>query len=496
MKLSKKILSIMLCLVMVFAMAVPAFATTERYPTIYVPGIASSYIYADVNDTSTYINVPDKDEFTAMMQNEIAPALVVYAADGDADNLAHKISKEINIAFADWFNNPDGTPKDNAGVIRKYPTSINENSRLTFHYDWRGDPFVLAAELNDYINYVIETSGIDKVALTSHSMGSIVILTYLSIYGDDKIAGIVLDTPVIDGVAYVGDLLCGEAEITSEAISTFLKSVMGATEYEELASSSLDILEMAGVSDLASSFLDDTMKKIGPVFFRETLVPMFGCWLVIWAMCPENKVEQAIDFVFGDTTDEDALILKEKIVNYNELVRKYKKDILVNFDEQGRLAVLSRYGYSALPVSASWDLLGDSVVETKSNSFGATTAVVGDYFDDEYLKGKDMKYISPDKTVDASTCLFPEKTWFIKDLLHTEASATENLKNQLLFGEDEATCDNFSMPRFILYNVSDGSFTADDSVPTKTEKPTPLQRLFNFLKALFEKIISFFAGKK
>ena len=498
MKRSKKILSLMFCFVMAFAVAMPAFASAEsiQCPTIYIPGIASSYVYADKDDTSEYIDVPDKETLTAALQNEIAPALLVYAADGNVDKLAHKVSAVANELLADWFNNPDGTPKGNSGVNNYYPSRITKNSRLAFYYDWRGDPFVLASQLNDYISYVTEKSGCDKVALTSHSMGSIVILTYLSVYGDDKVAGIVLDTPAIEGVAYAGELLCGKAEITAEAVSTFFKGVVGVTDYDEIVSSSLDILEMAGVSELATGFLDDVMKKIGPVFFRETLVPLFGSWLTIWAMCPEEKVEQAIEVVFGDTTDEDGLALKEKIVNYNELVRKDRKDTLLNFDDHGRIAIISRYGYSSLPITSSWALLGDSVIETQSSSLGATTAIPGDYFSDEYLEGKDMKYISPDKTVDASTCLFPEKTWFIKNILHIEASETIRLHNQLLFGEEEATCDNYQLQRFTLYDYDTDTFNPDNTVPVKAEKLSPLQRLFNFLKAFFDKLISYFTNKK
>lgn len=499
MKMFKKAFSIILCAVMIFVVAVPAFAQSENVicPTIYLPGIDSSYIYKDVSNPVEGINEIDKDAVTAMLKEEIVPALIVYAADGDADNLAHKISNVVNTIFADYFNDPDGTAAGNSGVINSYPSVIRKNANLYFSYDWRGDPIVIASELDAYIDYVIEKSGVDKVALTSHSMGSLIILSYLSLYGDDKVAGIVLDSPVIEGVTYVGELLCGEAEFTSEGFEMFFKSVMGETEYQELAASSMDILEMAGVSGLATDFLGDTMKKIGPVFFRESLVPLFGRWLTIWAMCPEGKMEQAIDFVFSNMPEnEDANALRAKIEDYNARVRENRMDTLLDFDEKGRLAVISRYGYSSLPVTASWDLLGDAVVETESSSFGATTAVFGDYFDDAYLEGKDMKYISPDKTVDASTCLFPEKTWFIKNLIHTQAGETKDIKAQLLFGEKEAVCDDFSMGRFIIYDVETQTFSIDNSVPVKVEKPTPLQRLFNFLKAFFEKIIDFFTRKK
>lgn len=499
MKISKKILSLILCVVMVFAVTVPAFASeeAEKYPTIYVPGIASSNIYAAVNDASVTVDVPDSETLTAMLKNEIIPALIVYAADSDLDKFGHTVTKALNTAFAHWFNNPDGTPVGNAGVINHYPAHISENSTLTFSYDWRGDPMVIASQLNDYINYVTQTSGCDKVALSSHSLGAVVILSYLSVYGNDKVYGWVMDTPAMEGVSYVADLLCGEIEITGEAVLTFLKGTLGENEYEELITSSLDILEMAGMSDLVIGFFDDVIKKLSPVLFEETLLPIFGHWLTIWAMVPEERVEETMKCVFeGYGKEKDLSALKTKIESYNNTVRKNRKETLLTFDEDARVAVISRYGHVCFPITSSWKLAGDAVIETSSSSLGAVTAPVGDYFSDEYLADKNMKYISPDKTVDASSCLFPEKTWFIKDILHEETKYTKPLYAKLLFGEEEATCDNFSMSRFVAFDRESDSFIEDETVPEKAEKLSPLQRLFNFLKALFDKIISFFANKK
>ena len=105
-----------------------------------------------------------------------------------------------------------------------------------------------------------------------------------------------------------------------------------------------------------------------------------------------------------------------------------------------------------------------------------------------------MKYISPDKTVDASTCLFPEKTWFFKDILHEEVGYTRDLHTQLLFFGEEATCDNFTLSRFSVFDRDSETFINDETQPQKAEKPSPLERLFNFLKALLDKLIIFFKG--
>ena len=106
--------------------------------------------------------------------------------------------------------------------------------------------------------------------------------------------------------------------------------------------------------------------------------------------------------------------------------------------------------------------------------------------------GKDMKYISPDKTIDASTCFFAEKTWFIKNLQHGSTSATSPLYSSLLFGIEEATCENYTLSRFSLYDAESKSIVADTSEPEDTEEKSPLQILFNFLKEFFKKLISFF----
>ena len=496
----KKVISIILCLVMVFALSVPAFAAEDvKCPHIYVPGIVTSAVYTDKDNPTDNILNFDKDEITALVSGELAPAFIVYAADKNVDKLAKSVSSAVNEFFADWFNNSDGTAKGNSGAVVRYPseTAINNAGRMVFDYDWRGNPFDIAAELNEYINYITSTGKYDKVALSSHSLGSVVVLTYLSVYGYDKIMGVVLDTPTIDGVTYVGELFCGEAEITSEALAAYFEGVLGFTEYEEILESLLDILVMAGVTDSVSDFLDDALKKIYPTLFKETLVPMFGYWPTIWAMVPEDSFDKAVEYIFDDfCKGQDLSSLRGKIEDYNSLVRKGRKETLRNFDEVGRIGIISRYGFSALPITSSWDLLGDGVVETRSNSLGAITAVAGESFGEDYLKNKDMKYISPDKTVDASACLFPEKTWFVKNLIHVIGDKIVPLHSQILFNEEEATCDSFAVPRFTFYNAQTNSYETDETQPEIKEELTPFKMLLNFLKALFLKIADFFRGRK
>lgn len=498
MKTSKKILSLVLSIIMVAVMFVPATAAVDQSvvcPEIRVPGFVSSVIYKDKNDPASALGVPGQEEILDCIKNDVVPALIKYLTDKDAEKLGESVAEAVNTQFGDWFNNPDGSAKENAGTNFVYPAKekVKYNSKFSFRYDWRGDPIENAAQLNDFINYILECTGKDKVALTSHSQGSVVVLAYLSVYGSDKVMGVVLDTPAIDGLASVGELFSGRTDFDGEGIASILKMIIGTTEYEELLSSIIDIFSMAGINDSLSEFLDGLYEKIGPTLLRKSLLPLFGCWPSVWSMIPDRYVYDIMDYFFeNDFSGEEYAGLKTKIENFNKTVRANKKQTLLDFDEVGRMAVVTRYGYKAVPVTKEWMLLSDSVIETSSSSLGATTAIVGEYFSDEYLEGKDMKYISPDRTVDASTCLFPEKTWFIKNAYHSENEVTEQFYDLLLFSKEEATCDNSEMSRFMLYDRENGEVVTDESVPVKAEKPTMFDRIFNFIKAIINKLIDFF----
>ena len=495
MKKFTKTLSVILALIMTFAMVMPVFAAESQSvvcPEIYVHGFATGAIYTNIDGKAEKIVYPEVDVLLDAVKEKIVPAALTYAADGDAKKLAYAITDLINTQFAVWFNNPDGSPANNSSANFEYPaaSSIKKNSRVRFNYDWRGDPVEIAAQLNDYIDYVLATTGCEKVAISAHSFGSVVVLSYISIYGDDKIMGVVFDSPAMEGLTAVGELFCNRTDFKEEAIAALFKMIIDGNDYEELLNSIVDIFAMAGINGSISDFLNDAYAEMGDVIMEETLLPLFGCWSSVWAMIPDEYIDDAMEFVFdGSFSAEEYAGLKARVDSYNNLVRKDKKDTLLALDEEARVAVISRYGYNSVPMTKEWSMTSDTVIETKSSSLGATTAPYGDCFSDEYLEGKDMKYISPDKTIDASTCLFADKTWFIKNAQHAETSLTSKLYSKLLYGEQEATCDNSELARFMLYDRENSVLVEDNSEPVKAEKLTVFQRIFNFVKALIDKLL-------
>ena len=156
-------------------------------------------------------------------------------------------------------------------------------------------------------------------------------------------------------------------------------------------------------------------------------------------------------------------------------------------------------------------------VSVKRSSFGATTGTIYHDLPDEYLAERTAAgfgdYLSPDGQIDASTCLFPESTWFIKGSSHSNWSDWElRLLYDIASSKEAVTVENSCWPsRFVTYTytnpdeASDGEIavmTADNcntehwEADEETDRPdgffaklrVAFTAWFQWLKALFNKL--------
>lgn len=502
--LTKKIISLLLAIIMLLSIvSVVAYAvntSNEAYPIVYVHGFMASSIVEDKNDPNSEKYFPIKDQQIIDGVKLAIPALVKLITRGDWESFGKAISPVLESIFNGVYNNPDGSTKDNTGHYFEYPSKeeIMDGDLVDFSYDWRCDPVDIASELNDFIEYVKKTSGADKVSLSCHSLGGVIVLSYLSIYGNEDVNGVAFDATAIYGESYTGDLLTGNIDVSSEALLYSIESSLKGSDVEIMVDSLLEVLEYAGLFQVVSGLGDELVTRLRGYIY-DALAALFANWLTIWAMVPDEQMDDAIAFVFGevyDKNDEQASALLAKIENYNTLVREHKTETLKELDKTAKVIVISRYGFSSLPVTPSWNSLSDTVVDTKNNSFGATTAPYTQSFSEEYLKDKDMKYISPDKTVDASTCLFPDKTWFIRNIPHAEScDDVDTMIYTLLNAETEATVDTYEQyPRFMQYIAKDDTVCPDvDSVELVKVPDSFIARVIKLLKSIIVTIINAFA---
>jgi hypothetical protein len=121
-------------------------------------------------------------------------------------------------------------------------------------------------------------------------------------------------------------------------------------------------------------------------------------------------------------TDENTSpVLLEKIRYYHDNVGSKNDEILTRAKADGvKISICSHYGRGSVPVTPMACLEGDNLIETACTSNGATVAFVGETLGEDYVQAVDCghNHLSADGKVDASTCLFPESTWFIDGQSH------------------------------------------------------------------------------
>ncbi len=465
----------------------------EEYPRIHVPGIMATDVYADVNNPEGGLAWPPSTDAILNLVKECIPPLLEFSVTKDWDKLGNSISPLAYELFEPAMCDPDGGTENGSGIIFEYPTKeqLEENPNTTFRYDWRADPVVSASQLNDYINYILEMTGAEKVAIECHSLGGVVTISYCSIYGHDKIDAVAFNSSAIFGESYTGDLLSGDMVLSNDSLMSYLDFAFDSTEKEELMAKIFDLLECAGLGDMVADLGNDILANLSDILLPEVVAPLFARWLTIWAMVPDDKIDEAMEYTFTNYITEDmegAAELRAKIENYNKLVRANKKQTLLGIDKDCKVGVIARYGYSSIPATSSWQENSDGVIDTKNASFGATVALYNAVLDDEIINGTDEKYISPDKTIDASSCLFPEKTWFIKGAKHSDNyDDLDALVDAILFSDEELTVDSDRrFPRFLKYDFKADSIIPDDGA---TDDSTP-----GGILGFFAKIREFFAS--
>ncbi len=479
-----KTVSVVLIIIMCFLMSVSAFAEDTEIkrtcPRVFVHGFMSYDVYADVDNPDSELAWPLPQEKILYAVKEALKPLAICAIDHDLDKLGNSLAPILDEVFASTCLDYNGEITNGSGIRFEYPSaeSLNTESTVNFRYDWRLDPIVLASQLNDFINYVLENSGSEQVVLDCHSLGGVITTTYLKLYGNEKIKSVVFNSSAVYGETYTGELLKGEISVDSEGLKEFIKYCFIGSDYENTLAIVCEMLQDAGLLDFVIDFAGELLNGIYDEILL-SVMKLFANWPTIWAMVPDEDVEAVKATVFSLYKEKGINYsgLEEKINNYNTAIRPFKTETLKNTSKTTNVYVISRYGYSAIPITPGWNALGDGVVDTKFSSFGATTALYG-----ETLNSAEGVYVSPDETVDASTCLFPEQTWFIRDMKHENMSdCLDVLMENLMYYDGLATIETFEQyPQFLKYDNENDTLIID-------EKPQQLT-IFDIIKFAFFEI--------
>ncbi len=473
----KKIISILLTALMLFTLAVPAFAAegelaeAESYdglPVVVVRGIDfAGLTYEDGSKALTF-NVMELfplliDAILAQFMLKEEEALVdgifgiaesvlsPIAADKDGNSIEPVSMVQYPESMAAY---PEFTEAladvTEMGILKTCINKYGAENTYFFTYDWRKTPAELASELNALIETAKKDSGKDQVNIICASMGCMVTTAYMYYHGNDSINSAVYLSGAHNGTYVAGDALNGRINFDTDVILNIINSATGHNFFLKVL---LKVFDVLGVFDYLTNFFNEfvteNFDKANDLVLRDCMGTLCG----FWSLCPDDDFASGIEKIFGGHEEEYAVLL-EKLAESEKFVCSTEETLTTAVNDGVKLTFASNYNIGLVPVYERANLNGDMVLEAELTSNFATIAPLYETLDESYIATRDPKYVSADKVIDASTALFPEYTWFIKDAGHVAADNGSDYSKfafTLLESEVQPTVDMFpEYPQFMI----------------------------------------------
>ena len=437
----KKAISILLVFALVFSLGATAFASSKSCrcgmtPVVYVPGFGEP-IYMNPNTEGNYTVFPPEGDAITDAVPDLVKAVLFGVLAGNFDSFGTYAMEAVYTMLGVAACDKEGNPQEGTGVEYEDPVidthkntafvsdDKDDNGCFTFIYDWRLDPIDNAKLLKEYVEKVKALTGHKEIVLSAHSQGNTIITSYLHLYGSKGIEKLVFLSPAYKGLSLIGSLFAQEVSVNGkgDALADYLNGIMG---YED-ATSKLITAAIKEINEIGSvdaillylqKLLDDQLDRV----FTECLVDVLGTLPGVWSFVPDEYYETAKEKTFKNPDEYSVFIQKIDYYHYN--VQNKTEQLLKNAKANGTdIVIFSGYNISSIPVTDMTAAQSDFLIDTKYMSLGAYCAPFGETLGENYKQQKTRcghNHVSPDKIVDASTCLFPEYTWFIKNNGHSE----------------------------------------------------------------------------
>ena len=351
--------------------------------------------------------------------------------------------------------------------LQRYFTAPNSDLwSYGFRYDWRLDPYDNMEKLRTFIEDVLDATGCTQYALYGRCLGACLEATYYDIYKDDRITDIIVSHSGLLGMTPIGEAFSGNLVLDGDAAERFayeydmglnLKVTDGITLTDDSIRQMLKILSDTYNLDMFCWFSTNVYQHIYDYINPRLLKHCFGSFPGYWAMCEDKYYEDAKKVVFAGEEEKYANFIN-KIDHYHNTIMLRAEDILKEAQSNGiKVSCLVKYGQQLLPLIEDANALSDQLLKVSVASFGAYTVGNDTYFTDDYIQSETEKgngaYLSPDRKINASSCLFRDTTWFIKNVGHKENPVAVNKLIFAIVNDENATVDTLEgFPQFLYYD--------------------------------------------
>ena len=533
----KKLLSVIMAVVMLLsAFAVGASAAgyddwktgLTDIPNIYIQGQGAELYDSEGNvlygrtHTSLGGVVTDEPIDLTELLNDYMPDFKAALLNGEWEPYNEKIVALADKIYGKIALDENGNSKDGVHHVGTYDY-ISESYTdhkgtggkyalrgYNFYIDWRIDPFETADLLNDYIKTVLASTGKSKVNLTSRCEGCNIVAAYLDKYGTDDVNCCCFYINTVYGCDDISCIFSGDFSFDGESISRYkdLENLsIGDDELvNELIDRTLAVLVDTYSVDALTLAATPLVQKIYEETLTKFLLHSYATMPGIWAIIGKQDYARAKKYIFKGVEDEYAGLIA-KLDYYDAHVRQRADELFKKAEADGaKIQFIGKYGdYAMYPISEASREYSDGSVILAHSAPGATVAKYGKTLSKKYIEKAEAKgngeYISADRVVDCSTCLFPETTWVIHNSEHRDFPwCIHEIIADFFASDGTMTVSNQErFPQFMHY-VQEGSrivpLTAENGAqkqPVEHTKTTIREKIAAFVRFfidLFKKIAS------
>ena len=373
--------------------------------------------------------------------------------------------------------------KDEGGVVKAGIETFGADNTYFFNYDWRLDPLKHADELNKFIRTVKAETKCDRVALSAFSMGGTVICSYLYKYGSADINSVSLCSTAFQGTSCMGSMFSGDMSIDAYGLIRRMAQLTRNDFLDELIMFLNNSLESYKVNTSIDGYINNILTNLNDRLYKELIIPVFGYMPGLWDLVDAENYEKAKEIMLADA---DSALIKS-IDEYHRNVQARAYDILKAAEKDTTVYITAQYNLQGLPISeSSTTSNNDFLIDVNYASGGAICSKLDETLPEGYTQAKadGHNHLSADRQLDASTCMFPEQTWFIRDMAHVDYNVGESTDFLIWLAKSEKQLtvhDSESYPQFMKYDSKTNSLSP---VTDELLKPTVVSQIFAFLAKL------------
>ena len=540
----KKLISILLVTVMLFAVMAPMASAVNAYdylPTIYIRGSGETLYYPDGTVLAADLESLslgdggeggiDKDTIVETAVNILKPFVLEGMIFDKWDNYGRAIYDEIKPLFPDSGLDYDGNPikgtgvsKDRQALKERLPYSrweYDNKQEYPFIYDWRLSPYDYVDELHTFIKQIMATTGKKQVNIWARCLGGGLLCAYLEKYGNEgHIKNVMFGQVLSNETTFISKAFSGKFEFNADYIERYAAQLdfLGKTgegvgfEFGdvlyEIVFKTMDFFNQINVTDKALDEVEALYERLYKALLPALCHAMgLATQVNYWTAVADEDMDDALDIMFGEEGSELRTKYKgliNKILMYRENVSSDLDGFYANLEKNNiYYGFVASYGFLNAPITEGYDLLSDALVSLEHATYGATCAKIGETLPDSYIEARIAegkgKYISPDRAVDLSTAIVPDRTWVVKNAHHNNFDAPFNGVLYAFLNGTKETVDSIGVSQFQIYDYETNTIspmTAEndkvlDFMTKPEENPTTETRLVSFMR-FFTMIMDFF----